>query len=56
MNNNCMEQVSRSFCVSKKNQGMIEVIIGAKASTIIYSIAEIAKANNLKTYIYFDIF
>ena len=33
---------------------MIDTINGAKASTIIYSIAETAKANNLKPYDYFE--
>ena len=33
---------------------MIDTIHGAKASAIIYSIAETAKANNLKPYDYFE--
>jgi len=33
---------------------MIDTINGAKASAIIYSIAETAKANNLKPYNYFE--
>lgn len=33
---------------------MIDTINGAKTSAIIYSIAETAKANNLKPYEYFD--
>lgn len=33
---------------------MIDSINGAKAFAIIYSIAEIAKANNLKPYDYFE--
>ena len=33
---------------------MIDTISGAKASAIIYSIAETAKANNLKLYEYFE--
>ena len=33
---------------------MIDSINGAKASAIIYSIAETAKANNLKPYDYFE--
>lgn len=32
----------------------IDTINGAKASAIIYSIAETAKANNLKPYDYFE--
>ncbi|WP_330397129.1 transposase domain-containing protein [Anaerovirgula multivorans] len=34
---------------------MIDTIAGAKASAIIYSIAETAKANNLKPYHYFEL-
>ena len=33
---------------------MIDTIAGAKSSAIIYSIAETAKANNLKPYNYFE--
>ena len=33
---------------------MIDTIAGAKSSAIIYSIAETAKANNLKPYDYFE--
>ncbi len=33
---------------------MIDAITGAESSTIIYSIAETAKANNLKPYDYFE--
>jgi len=33
---------------------MIDTINGAKASAVIYSIAETAKANNLKPYNYFE--
>ena len=33
---------------------MIDTINGAKSSAIIYSIAETAKANNLKPYEYFE--
>ncbi|GAU79048.1 transposase domain-containing protein [Fusibacter sp. 3D3] len=32
---------------------LIDTIDGAKASAVIYSIAETAKANNLKPYAYF---
>ncbi len=38
----------------KKNWVMIDTIAGAKSSAIIYSIAETAKANNLKPYEYFE--
>lgn len=33
---------------------MIDTINGATSSAIIYSIAEIAKANNLKSFAYFE--
>ena len=33
---------------------MIDTVSGAKSSAIIYSIAETAKANNLKPYEYFE--
>lgn len=51
---NSEEQTIRPFCVEKKNWVMIDTIVGAEASAIIYSIAETAKANNLKPYNYFE--
>lgn len=44
----------RGFCVGKKNWQMKDTINEAKTSTMIYSIAETAKANNLKPYDYFE--
>ena len=38
----------------KKNWEVIDTINGAKTSAVIYSIAETAKANNLKPYEYFE--
>lgn len=54
MDNNASERAIRGFCVGKKNWEMIDTINGAKTSAIIYSIAETAKANNLKPYDYFE--
>ena len=54
MDNNASERAIRGFCIGKKNWQMIDTINGAKASAIIYSIAETAKANNLKPYEYFE--
>ncbi len=54
MDNNAAEQSIRGFCVVKKNWVMIDTVAGAKASAIIYSIAETAKANSLKPYEYFQ--
>ena len=44
----------RCFCIGKKNWKVIDTIRGAESSVIIYSIAETAKANNLKPYDYFE--
>lgn len=54
IDNNAAEQSIRGFCIGKKNWVMIDTINGAKSSAIIYSIAETAKANNLKPYNYFE--
>lgn len=54
IDNNAAEQSIRVFCIWKKNWMFIDTIHGAKASAIIYSIAETAKANNLKLYDYFE--
>lgn len=53
LDNNSAEIAIRSFCVGKHNWHLIDTINGAKASAIVYSIAETAKANNLKPYNYF---
>ena len=54
MDNNASERAIRGFCVGVKNWQMIDTINGAKSSAIIYSIAETAKANDLKPYEYFE--
>ena len=54
MDNNAAEQSIRGFCIGKKNWVMIDTVAGAKSSAIVYSIAETAKANNLKPYDYFE--
>ena len=54
MDNNAAEQSVRGFCIGKKNWVMIDTVAGARSSAIIYSIAETAKANNLKPYDYFE--
>lgn len=54
MDNNSAEQSIRGLCIEKKNWMMIDTIAGAESSAIIYSIAEAAKANNLKPYDYFE--
>lgn len=53
--NNAAESSIRGFFIGKHSWHLIDTIDGAKASTIIYSIAETAKANNLKPYNYFEL-
>lgn len=53
LDNNAAEIAIRPFCVGKNNWKLIDTVNGAKASAILYSIAETAKANNLKPYDYF---
>jgi len=52
LDNNSAERSIRSFCIGKKNFVMIDTVSGAKASAIIYSLVETAKANNLNVYEY----
>ena len=53
MDNNAAERGIRTFCLGKKNWYTIDTVSGARASAIHYSIAESARANNLKPYEYF---
>lgn len=54
LDNNAAEIAIRGFCIGKRNWHVIATVEGAKASAIVYSIAESAKANNLKPYDYFN--
>ena len=54
MDNNYAEQAVRPFTVGRKNLVIIESDNGAKASAILYSLVETAKANGLNTYKYFE--
>lgn len=53
LDNNATEGAIRGFCIGKNNWLLIDTVQGVQASAIIYSIAETAKANNLKPYHYF---
>lgn len=55
MDNNYAEQAIRPFTIGRKNFVLIESSNGAKASAIIYSLVETAKANQLNTYKYFEL-
>ena len=54
MDNNYAEQAIRPFTIGRKNFVITESDKGAKASAVIYSLAETAKANGLNTYKYFE--
>jgi len=54
LDNNATESTLRGFCIGKHNWRLIDTIQGAKASAIIYSITETAKANGLKVYDYVE--
>ena len=54
IDNNCAEGSIRGFAVGRKNWMMINTISGAKASAVIYSLVETARANNLHIYHYFE--
>lgn len=55
MDNNYAEQAIRPFTIGRKNFVMIESSTGAKASAILYSLVETAKANMLNTFEYFNL-
>lgn len=54
IDNNASERAIKGFCIGRKNWQMIDTINGAKASAIVYSIVETAKANNVKPYEYVE--
>ena len=54
IDNSACERAIRPFCVGRKNWNVIDTVEGAQASANVYSIAETAKANNLKPYQYFE--
>ena len=55
MDNNYAEQAIRPFTLGRKNFVIIESDKGAKASAVLYSLVETAKANQLNTYKYFEL-
>ena len=55
MDNNYVEQAIRPFTISRKNFVLIESSNGAKASAILYSLVETAKANMINTFEYFNL-
>lgn len=49
------ERAIRSFTLGRKNWVVIDSTKGAKASAIIYSIVETARANDLNVYKYLEL-
>ena len=54
LDNNIAEQAIRPFCVGRNNWKLIDTPHGARASAMIYSLVETAKANNLNIYKYLE--
>ena len=50
MDNNLAEQAIRPFTIGRKNWVCANSINGARASAVLYSIVETAKANDFKVY------
>ena len=55
MDNNFAEQAIRPFTIGRKNFVLIESSNGARASAMLYSLVETAKANSLNVYQYFEL-
>ncbi len=53
MDNNDAERSIKAFCVRKHSWHIVDSVKGAGSSALLYSIAESAKANDLKPYEYF---
>lgn len=54
IDNGVCERAVRPFCAERKAWNIIDTIEGTQASAVAYSIAETAKANNLKPFQYFE--
>ena len=54
ISNNIVENIARPYAVGRKNFLFHDTVKGARASSIIYSLVEIAKLNNLNIYVYLE--
>ena len=52
--NNYVEQAIRPFTIGRKNFVLMESDNGVKASTMLYSLVETARANEVNTYQYLE--
>ena len=55
MDNNLAEQAIRPFTLGRKNWVNMFSPKGAQSSSVIYSLVETAKANNLRVYDYLEL-
>ena len=55
MDNNYAEQAIRPFTIGRKHFLLIESSNAARASAMLYSLVETAKANHLNVYQYFEL-
>ena len=53
LDNSAAQRAIQSFTIRQKNFVFIDTIQKTQASAIVYSIAETAKTNQLKPYLYF---
>ena len=54
ISNNIAENIARSYAVGRKNFLFHDTVKGARASSVIYSLVETAKLNNLNIYAYLE--
>ena len=54
ISNNTAENIARPYAVGRKNFLFHDTVKGARASSIIYSLVETAKLNNLNIYAYLE--
>ena len=54
ISNNIAENIARPYAVGRKNFLFHDTVKGARASSIIYSLVETAKYNNLNIYAYLE--
>ena len=54
ISNNIAENIARPYAVGRKNFLFHDTVKGARASSIIYSLVETAKLNNLNIYAYLE--
>ena len=55
ISNNIAEDIARPYAVGRKNFLFYDTVKGARASSIIYSLVETTKLNNLNIYVYLEI-